>query len=336
MQGGGERPINLALQGGGAHGAFTWGVLDRLLEADVFAFEGVVGTSAGAVNAAALVHGLVAGGPAAARTALDTVWTRIADLAQANPLRQLDGVFGAHPALKPVVDLHRQIAYGVLGAFSPYQLNPFGINPLRDLLLATVDFAALQRQDRVKMFVNATDVATGDSRVFTEMEMSVEVVLASGCLPMIAHAVEIGGRHYWDGGFSANPPIYPLVYACETRDTLLVLITPMNGAAEPRTMDAITSRMNQITFTSTLRNELRHIRLLEHLRRNQDLTSGTWETVRLHMISAGDAVADLGWESMLAADRAQLLALRAKGREAADAFLARHLDDVGTSSTITW
>ncbi|MGO1117453.1 patatin-like phospholipase family protein [Rhodovibrionaceae bacterium A322] len=328
--------LNLALQGGGANGAFTWGVLDRLLEKDAFAFEGVVGTSAGAINAAALTQGLASDGPEEARRLLALVWEKLADMADMNPMKPLEQTLKTNPALKTFADFQKQLSYRVLSLFSPYQLNPFDINPLRDLLDSVLDFDLIQNQDKIKLFLNATDVETGESRIFTEMETSLDVVLASGCLPMMHQAVKVGERHYWDGGFSANPPIYPLVYGCEAPDTLLVLITPMSGKGVPKTMDTIAARLNQLTFTSHLRNELTHIRLLETLRSQGDLSGGTWEQTHLHMINAESTVETEGWESMVEVDRTQLYALRDKGREAADSFLAGHLADVGKRSTIDW
>lgn len=330
-----RRRINLALQGGGVNGAFAWGVLDRLLELDLFDFEGVVGTSAGAVNAVAFAHGMAQGGPAGARATLAEIWTGIAAFAQGNPLAVATAMVNANPFLREVFGAQRRLAYHLMSLFSPYQLNPFDINGVRDLLSRVIDFEAVRRQDRIKLFVNATDVETGRSRVFSEMDMSVDVVMASSCLPTISQAVEIDGRFYWDGGFSENPPIYPLLYACETPDTLLVLITPLNGTGEPRSVDHIMSRVNQITFTSTLQHELRQIRLLEHLRRVGELSDGTLERTHLHMINAESTVEDRGWQSMVEVDPPQLSALREKGRAATDTFLKAHLGDIGVRSTIS-
>ena len=331
-----RRRINLALQGGGANGAFTWGVLDRLLELDLFEFEGVVGTSAGAVNAVALAHGLADGGTAEARQALDTVWSGIADLSLLNPFASAATFLESNPLFRDAIGAQRRFASQFLGMFTPYELNPLGLNPVRDLLERVIDFRAVRAQDMVKLFVNATDAESGRSRIFTEMDMTVDVVMASGCLPMLSQAVEIDGRHYWDGGYTENPPIYPLIYGCETPDTLLVLITPRAEAGEPRTMERIVSRLNRIIFTSTLRHELREIQLLEHLRRVGELTPGTLERAHLHLIDAEGEIEDRGWQSATSIDRALLLGLRDKGRAAADAFLDTHFADIGHRSTIAW
>lgn len=331
-----RRRINLALQGGGVNGAFTWGVLDRLLELDLFDYEGVVGTSAGAVNAVALAAGLAAGGPAAARQRLARIWAGVADLAEMNPLARVGRQLEANPLLRDVIGVQRRFAMQFISMFSPYELNPFGFDPLRDLLEREIDFAAVRAQDVVKLFVNATDVESGRSHVFTEMNMSIDVIMASTCLPMVSRAVEIDGRYYWDGGFSENPPIYPLIYGCETADTLLVLITPRTDQGEPRTVERIFARLNQITFTASLRHELRQIQLMEHLRRVGELGSGTLERAHLHLIDAEGAAIDKGWQGSVNFDADVIADLHRKGRVAADAFLDAHLDDIGQRSTIHW
>ena len=331
-----RRRLNLALQGGGVNGAFTWGGLDRLLERDLFDFDGVVGTSAGAVNAVALASGLARGGNAGARQTLAAIWSAVGALSRANPLAKMDRALDANPAFRPMFEMQRRFARNFMSMFTPYDLNPLDINPMRDLLVRLIDFPAVRDQDKVKLFVNATDVETGRSHIFTEMNMTVDVILASGCLPMIAQAVQIDGRYYWDGGFSENPPIYPLIYGCETPDTLLVLITPQTDAGEPRTLEKIFSRLNQITFTSSLRHELRQIQLLEHLRRVGELESGTLERTHLHLIDAEAVLTDKGWMSATTVDDAVIAGLHAKGRAAADDFLDAHLDDIGHRSTIRW
>lgn len=331
-----RRRINLALQGGGVNGAFTWGVLDRLLERDVFEFEGVVGTSAGAVNAVALAGGLAKGGPAGARRLLAEVWSGVAGLAELNPLARAGRGLDANPVLREMLGAQRRLATQFLALFSPYELNPFGFDPLRELLARLIDFRAVREQEIVKLFVNATDVELGRSHIFTEMSMTIDVVMASSCLPMVSRAVEIDGRYYWDGGFSENPPIYPLLYGCETPDTLLVLITPRTDAGEPTTVERIFTRLNQITFTASLRHELRQIQLLEHLRRVGELESGTLERAHLHLIEAEGAATERGWQGGLNFDAALIAELHHRGRAAADAFLEAHLQDVGQRSTIRW
>jgi NTE family protein len=326
----------LALQGGGVNGAFTWGVLDRLLERDIFDIEGVVGTSAGAVNAVLLAHGLHQQSPDTARTALAAFWQGIISLGQKNPLRELNKLLNLNPFMNQILTAQRDITMSFLSMFSPYQLNPFNMNPMRDLLLQTVDFNALQSQQNIKLFLNATDVETGESRIFNEAEATVDVVMASACLPQISQAVKIDGRYYWDGGLSENPPIFPLIYGCETPDTLLVLITPRTGKGEPRDMDRILSRLNQITFNATLRNEMRQIRLLEHLHKIGELKIGTLERAHLHLIDAEASIEDKGWQSMVTIDERVITKLFEQGRAASDHFLDLHLDDIGHRSSIAW
>ena len=331
-----RRRINLALQGGGVNGAFTWGVLDRLLERDPFDIDGIVGTSAGAINAALLAHGLSQGGPTAARVTLGTFWSGIASLSKMNPMAKVQPMIDANPLLKTALGIQQKLAIQFLSLFSPYQLNPLDYNPMRDMLTRLIDFKALQVQDKVKLFVNATDVESGASRIFSEVEMSVEVIMASSCLPMISHAVQIEGRYYWDGGFSENPPIFPLLYGADATDTLLVVITPRSSKGEPKTMDEILSRLNQITFNASLRHEIRQIKLLEHLRQIGELTPGTLERSHLHMIDAESSIEDKGWQGMVEIDQNVIAALFEKGRTAADAFLDAHLGDIGQRSTIVW
>ncbi len=282
--------LNLALQGGGAHGAFTWGVLDRLLEDGRIAFEGVSGASAGAVNAVLLVSGWLADGRDGARRALDAFWGRLANLAAAG-------------SVPPALGL-------LIKALSPYQFNPLDLNPLRALLTELVDFGAIRRADEPRLFVAATRVRTGGCRIFRNHELSVEAVLASACLPQLHRAVEIDGEAYWDGGFSSNPPLLPLVGHCRARDLLLVQLSPSEVGELPVTAPAIRGRMSQIVFNAPLLHELRALEL------------GAGRTgVRLYRIDATPAVAPLGAESAGRPDRDLLVHLREEGRAAADGWL---------------
>jgi NTE family protein len=283
--------VSLALQGGGAHGAFTWGVLDRLLEDGRIAFEGVSGTSAGAVNAALLVSGWLADGRDGASRALDGFWRRLPDLVPPAPLQPALGLLTKN--------------------LSPYQFNPLDLNPLRPLLAELIDFAAIRRADVPRLFVAATGVRTGAGRIFRNPEMSAEVVLASGCLPSLHRAVEIDGEAYWDGGFSSNPPLLPLVEHCRARDLLLVQLSPSEVDGLPVTAPDIRGRMGQIVFNAPLLHELRALEL-----------DAPRARVRPPRIDATPVVTPLGAESAARPDRDLLRHLREAGRAAADGWLA--------------
>ena len=252
--------IDLALQGGGAHGAFTWGVLDRLLEESWLKIEGISGTSAGAMNAAALISGYVEGGPQAARAALELFWGRVSDAARLSPLQRnpMDVLLGNWTLdtspLFVVTDLMSRL-------FSPYDLNPKDVNPLRRILAEAIDFEKIARAP-IKIFVTATSVSTGRARVFRNADVSPDALLASACLPTMFQAVEIEGEIYWDGGYSGNPTITPLVRECKSRDTILVQINPIERRDRPRSATEIANRLNEVSFNAVLLKELRMIALL--------------------------------------------------------------------------
>jgi NTE family protein len=234
--------INLALQGGGAHGAFTWGVLDRLLEEGRFAPEGISGTSAGALNAVVLASGWLEGGPEGASTALGRLWRKIADLARLRPLR--------------AAGLSQLAADFAASLLSPYYLNPFDLNPLRSIVEELVDFERLRAERTLQLFIAATNLRTGQGRVFRNRDLSSRVVLASACLPQLHQAVEIDGEAYWDGAFASNPPLLPLVQCCKARDLVLVQINPIETDGVPRTASEIRNRVGEIVFGRPLLEEL--------------------------------------------------------------------------------
>jgi len=246
------RTINLALQGGGAHGAFTWGVLDRLLDEKQLAFEGVSATSAGAMNAAAFAYGFAVGGREGARKALADYWKRVSEAARLGPLQPtiVDRMLGDHKlSWTPVFSL---IGF-VTRMLSPYQFNPANYNPLREVVEQSIDFEVLQRPDSpVKLFLSATNVRTGKVKIFAGNEISADAVMASACLPTMFHAVEIDGEAYWDGGYMGNPAIFPLIYNCESADIVIVHINPLFRNEVPRSADDILNRINEISFNSSL------------------------------------------------------------------------------------
>jgi len=327
-----EKTINLALQGGGSHGAFAWGVLDRLLEDERIGIEGVVGTSAGAMNAAVLAYGLAIGGNAGARETLRAFWTRVGEVAAGSPLQPswLDratspGSMDQSPTW---------LWFDALTRFlSPYQFNPLNHHPLRDVLMAVVDFERLRRAPAVKLFTCAANVLTGRIRVFERHEMCVEAVLASACLPFLFQAVEVAGEHYWDGGYLGNPPIFPLIYNCASRDVVLILVNPIVIDAVPKTAQAISDRVNTLSFNSSLMREMRAISFVTRLVESGFTDGGRLKRMFIHCIDAEAEMRKLGVSSKLNARSDFLTYLHRLGRERGEAFLAAHYDKLGAESS---
>jgi len=323
--------VDLALQGGGAHGAFTWGVLDRLLEETSLQLEGISGTSAGAMNAAVLAHGYLQDGAAGAQAALAHFWRRVSEAARFSPLRRspLDVLLGRwtldHSPVFVAADMMSRV-------FSPYDLNPGGANPLQAILEEEVDFARLS-ESPIKLFVTATSVRTGRGRVFRRDELSVEVLLASACLPMMFQAVEIDGDAYWDGGYAGNPTMTPLVRECDSQDTILVQINPIERPGTPRSARDILNRLNEVSFNAVLLKELRMMALLRRVADSGGDEGARWANMRIHRISS-DVMLELGYSTKLNAEWPFLLMLRDQGRKAADAFLEAHGADLGQRSTL--
>jgi NTE family protein len=322
--------IDLALQGGGSHGAFTWGVLDRLLEEPWLHIEAISGTSAGAMNAAVLADGWADGGAEGARAALDAYWGRVAQAAAFSPLQRtpLDRLLGRwtldySPAFL-AFDLTSRV-------FSPYDLNPHGFNPLTAILDASIDFERLA-QSPIQLFVTATNVHTGRGRIFRNAEVTADVLLASACLPTMFQAIEIDGEPYWDGGFAGNPTITPLVRESEAQDTILVQINPRVRPGTPRTAAEILNRLNEVSFNATLMKELRMIALMRQVVDPGSGEGARWAGMRTHRIMT-DMMNDLGSSSKLNGEWAFLTMLRAEGRRAAEEFLAAHGSDLGRRST---
>jgi NTE family protein len=328
--GGGPLLIDLALQGGGAHGAFTWGVLDRLLEEDAYTIEAISGTSAGAMNAAVLVHGYAAGGRAGARALLEGFWRKVSEAARFSPLQRgpLDLLLGRWTLDHSPGFLALELAARLV---SPYEFNPFEINPLRDILEAAYEPRRLAEAP-IKLFVTATNVRTGQGRVFRSAEITPDVLLASACLPQLYQAVVIDGEAYWDGGFAGNPTMTPLVRECVSDDTILVQVNPVERHDVPRTAREIINRTNEVSFNATLLKELRMMALLRRVVDPGRGEEAHWAHMRIHRI-ASDAMTDLGYSSKLNAEWAFLVHLRDLGRRCADEFLSRHGRDLGRRST---
>jgi len=325
------RPLNLALQGGGAHGAFTWGVLDALLEDGRFDFEGVSGTSAGAMNAACLAQGLMTGGREGARQALADFWGAVS---HSSPFDQGGPAQSLAPAMKIMLQWTEHL--------SPEQLNPLDLNPLRDIISRQIDCERLRRESPVKLFIAATHANSGKLRIFKNHELSVDCLLASACLPTIHRTVVIDGEPYWDGGYSANPAVFPLFYECTAADIMLVLLTPLHYSATPESAQDIRVRLRELAFNSTF---LREMRMFAHLR---EQVGGSWlpdwlpingfvqrmKRLRFHAISADALLGALPAESKLNVSLEFFEALRDDGRSHAEAWLASRGDAVGQRATL--
>lgn len=322
--------IDLALQGGGSHGAFTWGVLDRLLEEPWLKIEAISGTSAGAMNAAVLADGWTSGGVEGARAALDNYWQRVSQAASFSPLQRspLDVMMGRWALDTSPAYLAMDLMSRVL---SPYDLNPLGLNPLRGILSESIDFSRLPSSP-IKLFVTATNVRTGRGRIFRNAEITADVLLASACLPTLFQAIEIDGEHYWDGGYAGNPTITPLIRESDAIDTILVQINPRERSEPPRTASDILNRLNEISFNSPLMKELRMIAVLRQVADPGNGEGARWARMRTHRILT-DMLADLGASSKLNAEWAFVSMLKEQGRKSADEFLAEHGNDVGVRST---
>jgi NTE family protein len=323
--------IDLALQGGGGHGAFTWGVLDRLLAEPRLRIDGISGTSAGAMNAAVLVDGYAHGGPEAAREALAVFWNRISRAARYSPFRRspLDILLGRwtldHSPAYIAADMMARF-------FSPYDLPSGGPNPLREVLAACVDFARLS-DSSIKLFVTATNVHTGRGRVFRNAEITPDVLLASACLPTLFQAVEIGGELYWDGGYSGNPTITPLVRECTSSDIVLVQINPVERTDSPRSAREILNRLNEVSFNAVLLKELRMIALLRQVAHGGRSEAAKWASMRIHRVTS-DVLTRLGSSSKLNAEWDFFVMLRDEGYRCTEEFLAQHGADLGRRSSL--
>lgn len=322
--------VDLALQGGGSHGAFTWGVLDRLLEEPWLQIEAISGTSAGAMNAAVLADGWLEGGAPGARAALGAYWARVAQAGTLSPLQRtpLDRAMGRwtldHSPAFVGFDMMARI-------FSPYNLNPTGINPLKSILDESIDFERLAHSP-IKLFITATNVRTGRGRIFRNGEITPDVLLASACLPTLFQAIEIDGDPYWDGGYVGNPTITPLIRESDARDTILVQINPRERPGTPRSANEILNRLNEVSFNAALMKELRMIALLRQVADPGSGEGARWAGMRTHRIMT-EMMVDLGYSSKMIAEAAFLEMLRDEGRRAAGAFLAEHSDDIGQRST---
>ncbi len=327
------KKVNLALQGGGAHGAYTWGVLDRLLEIEELEIEGISGTSAGAMNAAMLVNGYAAGGREGAKQCLENFWRRISEAAAFSPLHQtrLERMFtGWNLDSSPIYHWMDFLSR----TFSPYELNPLNINPMHAILEEMLDLDAVHAHGKIKLFITATHVASGQARVFSGKEVTADVLMASATLPFIYQAAVVDGEQYWDGGYMGNPAIWPLIYNCESEDVILVQINPVTDTAAPTTASEIINRLNEITFNSSLIAEMRAIDFVARLLADGKLSPKEYKSMRMHLIYSPKQMHNLNASSKMNANWDFFQYLKAIGRADADRFVQENWKDVGKVSTL--
>ena len=328
-----KKQVCIALQGGGAHGAFTWGVLDRLLEEDAIVAEAMCGTSAGAVNAVTCAYGLHIGGPQKAKELMEQLWHKIA----------LSGSFLFKPGIFDQIygggDIHNSpgfMMFNTISQFlSPYNFNPLNYNPLRDILNNLIDFEELKLYNKKKLFICATNVKTNRAKIFTNREISVDAVLASACLPFLFQAVEIDGEYYWDGGYMGNPPISPLITNTNIRDIVLIKINSININSVPTSARDIADRVNEISFNSSLINEMKLIHYRNELIRNGILKTDnkTNREIFVHTISGYEALSQMNQSSKMNISWEFLQSLKEKGRQIAEKWIETDYNEVGLKST---
>lgn len=332
-----KKTINLAFQGGGSHGAVTWGVADRLLEDDRIEIDGISGSSAGAVNAAAVAYGLHKNGAEGARETLDLLWKRISAAGEIySPVTA-----GPFPIAPPVANMASAFSYqifdAVTRAFSPYQFNPFDVNPLRRILEGCIDFDSLSKCKVTKLFIAATNVQSGKVHVFETKEITTDVVCASACLPFIFKAVKIDGEDYWDGGYMGNPVLFPFFYEEVTSDIVIVHVNPIERDETPVTAAEIMNRINEISFNSSLLRELRAINFVHKLLDDgwiKDEYRDRLRNIRIHSIRSDRALEEYDVASKFRTDWGFLSDLKEKGRNIADAWIAENFDNLGKTSSV--
>ena len=327
-----KKRVTLALQGGGAFGAFTWGVLDAFLEDDRFEIVGVSGTSAGAMNAVVLLEGLAEGGPHRAREQLAEFWRAVSFDGSLPTLER--EVMESFMSIWDPFKLRLTVAQKTTEIFSPYFLNPLELNPLREVMERLIDFELVRRSNYPKLFVAATNVQTGKARLFQRPEMTADMLMASACLPTMFKAVEIDGEFYWDGGYMGNPSLYPLYTETDCADIILVQINPIRRDNIPRTSPEIMERLNEITFNSPLLQEFRAIDFVSRLIDSGRLDGTHYKKVRLHLVSGGESVDRYGATAKVNADFSMFEDLFQIGRTAAEEFLQEHFDSIGVRGTL--
>lgn len=331
--------VNLALQGGGAHGAFSWGVLDKLCEDGRLEIDGLAATSAGAMNTAVYSYGKMKGGADGAREALHNFWLDISKVGQRNsPIKPMFWEkFSGAEALDQTMAYHWFDSFTKI--FSPYEFNPLNLNPLRDVLMEHVDFDEINMCDCTNMFICATNVRTNKIKIFRNDEINCDAVLASACLPMLFQAVEIDGESYWDGGYMGNPALYPLVYDTDTDDIIILHVNPVERETVPKTSQAIFNRINEISFNSSLLREMRSIGFAKNMVeegwiKDELLDKFKFAHLNLHSIRADEITSSYSVASKFSPDWSFLCHLRDEGRRATEEWLEENYKAIGNRSTV--
>nr|WP_298379110.1 patatin-like phospholipase family protein [uncultured Halomonas sp.] len=328
-----KKSVNLALQGGGSHGAFTWGVLDYFMEDERISVAGVSGTSAGAMNASVLAQGYMEGGADGARESLERFWRQVAVMGKFSPIKRsplsvLTGSWNmGYSPVNTMIDLFSRVA-------SPYDVNPLNVNPLRDLVESTIDFEKVRACSPLKLFIAATNVHSGKIKVFEREELTADMILASACLPFLYQAIEIDGVPYWDGGYVGNPPLYPLYHSTSSKDILIVQINPVERNETPKAALDIQNRVNEISFNSSLLRELRAVEFVQRLLQDNKLNRNYYAEMLVHRIEATEKLNALSASTKLNAEWEFLKYLRDIGRESARVFLDENYDSLGIKSTL--
>ncbi|GHU11539.1 alpha/beta hydrolase [Alphaproteobacteria bacterium] len=328
----GKKRISIAMQGGGAHGAYTWGVLDRLLQEKDLVVEGVSGTSAGGMNAVATAQGIIQGGNEGGRQLLDKYWHVMSDAGRSSIFKP-----GVLDILANKYTMHNSPGFLMFDfiskIMSPYQMNPSGADPLKDLINKLFDFDVLKDDDSVKVFLTATHVYTGKLKMFGNKDLSAEALLATACLPTIHAAVMVKGEYYWDGGFIGNPAIFPLINECNTADVMIIKLNPTHRNRLPTTAAEIGDRLNEITNNTSIVREMRAMHFITRLIDEGIIEKGKLKRMHVHLIEDEEVFQDLGWSSKLNTDIGFLEHLRDAGRKSADKWLGRNYHKIGYETT---
>ncbi len=329
----GKKHLSIAMQGGGAHGAYTWGVLDRLLEEKDLAIDGVSGTSAGGMNAMATAQGIIKGGNQGARELLTEYWKLNSEAGRSSIFKP-----GVLDVLAGRYTMHNSPGFlffdFISKIFSPYQLNPLGTNPLKDLVEKMFDFELIKNsEDKIKVFLSATHVYTGKITIFSNKDLCTEALLASACLPTMFNAVMVKGEYYWDGGFIGNPAIYPLIYDVEGTDIMIIKLNPTHRPKLPTSAAEIGDRLNEITNNTSIVREMRSIHFITELIDRGLIKEGAMKRLNIHLIEDEKVFQDLGWSSKLNTDMPFLKHLFDAGRVSADKWLEKNWDFIGKKST---
>ncbi|RDD61566.1 patatin-like phospholipase family protein [Ferruginivarius sediminum] len=328
-----RKAVTLALQGGGAHGAFTWGVLERLLADERLEIEGISGTSAGAMNGTVVAEGLMQGGRQGAIRALEHFWGAVSRIGRFAPF-----VRTPFDMAGQAWNLDYTPSYMIFDAISrylsPYQFNPANLNPVLDVLESAVDFDLVRRCDQVQLYVSATSVRTGKIRVFGREEITAKAVMASACLPQVFQAVEIDGEPYWDGGYMGNPALYPLIYNCASPDVVIVQVNPIERSETPTTTPEIVDRLNEVTFNATLMREMRAIAFVSRLLEEHEIDPKRYKRVLMHRVDVPEEMTRYNASSKMNAEWDFLCHLRELGNRQGEAWLQENFDALGQRSTI--